>query len=212
MAVSCQFLSVDWGNVADWGGVVASVGVGIAVGFMTSRTNRLAAAANQTNAELAKLEAQRDQAAAALASSEKRIMLVSIETPLRLASAQTTVVLKMSKKADFRDRFADSRECRDGVERWVSMVHSVLHDSAEDRLHVLGDTLGARLARARRTPSVVLAVIERGNSGHVSREVLLEGANLVVAEIADLDEDLTQLLAASHAAMHETGIVQPAQR
>jgi hypothetical protein len=206
MGIEICPLQSDWGNWADWFNVLAAIGVGVAVGLMTRRTNKLAAAANKTNRKLAKLEKQREHQAAEVEQARRRVMLVSIEPLIRVARAQFSVLYNATIEPAFVQRFANERDYRDNFEGWVRGADLTLADAPIAEAHLLGETLGARLARAARTPRLMLRVLERGHLDHATPEGLAGGAGIVKFEVQDARNDLNLLLDACHDAMRDTGI------
>lgn len=156
MAVSCQFLSADWGNIADWGGVIAAAVVGYAVYRVSKRTNDLAAAANRTSDAMADLVQRQAQEAELLRQREQQLLLVALAAPVS-RFAKVLDGLKTALEDDkVRKSAARDEEVQTLFIDALRLNALTIPDGIRDRMHFLDPGLAARILRAEGSAALII--------------------------------------------------------
>lgn len=212
MTISICPLSADWGNVAEWTGVLAALVVGFAVWLVSKRTNRLGEEANTTNRNLEHLEQAREAAAAERSIAERRVLLVSMHPALRIGGAYLSIISESFHSATFTTDFAHDANLRDKIVSYSTTIGGMLSTLPVDRAYHLGEQLGARTARASKAAETVLKVMaqtadvddaEGGDADGAPMFMTLAG-EVVRDELLLLETDVSALLQAANDALRET--------
>ncbi|WP_101926974.1 hypothetical protein [Luteimonas rhizosphaerae] len=200
-------LAVDWGNVAEWAGVVVA-GV---VGFLVWRLTR---AANRTQNEVAELHIGADERAGRQQEVERSMLLIELAQPVSMAYALATGVAAeldaFIEDGTIALRLTNSIESR---QEWIARVAALqlpVRDYVIDRIHLIGNPLAARIVRARSWPMSLSSLLAVGRTTTGDRAV--KDAKLVLAGLRMLCRELEVINEQCLAAMREAGLnIPPAE-
>lgn len=204
MAESCQLLSADWGNLAEWSGVFAGLVVGIAVGVLTRRTNQLAAAANRTSDAMAALESRREMEAGVLRDVEQRLILVSLASPIGLAYATTNGLHQILCWQGATQKLANSEEIQQFVRDKLSYGSFQIPDSVRDRMHYLDFQLSAKILRAE--GGLPLMEESLRDIARCTPDVRIRGAEAIKGALGNQTRELFVAWEACQSACREAGL------
>lgn len=145
MEISFCPQAIEWGSLVDWVNVGIAALVGGAVLLLGRNTNRLAQAANQTNAFALRLEKETAERQAALDEREGKLLLLYIYTDILMLSSALTHVFIRFPGPQNRSSFVDSYEYRQAFCTHAGSLDPGAIAVKLDRAHVLEDGLAGRL-------------------------------------------------------------------
>lgn len=204
MTESCQFLSTEWGNLAEWSGVFAGLVVGLAVGMLTRRTNQLAAAANRTSDAMAALESRREAEANILRDAEQRLILVSLASSIGLAYATTNGLCQILGWQGAAQKLADSEEVQKFVKDKLSYGSFRIPDSVRDRMHYLDFQLSAMILRAEGGLPLMRESLR--DIARCTPDVRIRGAEAIKVALGNQTRELSVAWEACQNACREAGL------
>lgn len=197
-------LSADWGNWADWANLIVAAAVGIAVWRVSVRTADLAEASNRTNANLEKLERQRDSEAIRIQEQEQKLILVTLAISLARAFSALRATKQLLDEPDTVESVVNKPEIREVIANAIKRGHFTIPDSTRARMHFLKYDVAAKIVRVETSLPVLSTAIE--GIGKLSDRVRRSNVANVQAGINQGMNDLLPVLKACESACHEAGI------
>lgn len=148
------------GSWADWVNAGAALLVGVALMWLTSKTNKLAEAANRTSQAMAELERKREADDSAMRVDERRQILIAIHDPIGIARATMSVpMLALGNSGQYFQNFVRDATARKAVREALELARFVIPESVRSRLHYLEPSLAGRISRIESGPAYLLTFL-----------------------------------------------------
>lgn len=179
--------AVVWGDLATWVSAVGAFVVGVAVVFISHRTNSLANAANRTNHKLQQIEECRDREQEKARSDRRTLALASIGAPIGLAKAHLEASIKMlSSPASATKFWSNPGALKFHADR-LQELRSYFPDELDAVAREVELSEGARLIRAAHAPATVSALLQNFPSLDDDRKASVYAAILIFLNVAAKD-------------------------